>query len=213
MTTPSMQADAGRTRRDSDTTRTLVGSADPRFNHWEGRLFGALVLSAFLLYGTGSELVDEPIGIALVLANSVAVATSGVIGLRLLRSHDPRAGAVYLAGRIAEAVLLGGGVILSSVFDVADADATGYLLAMIALGVGSLPFWLVVARGPWLSPRFALWGAAGYVILAIGALVELTTDRGVTVVASVPGGLFEVAVGIHLLRRGFAATRIADATT
>lgn len=184
----------------------LAPTVDPRFNHWEGRLFGGLVLSAFLLYGIGSALVDEPIGLVLALANSVAVATIGVIGFRLLRTNHPRAGAVYLAARIAEAVLLGGGVVLYAVFDVADADTTGYLLGMIALGIGSLPFWLVIGRGPWLSNRFALWGIAGYVALTAGAVLELTTGQGVAVFASMPGGLFEVAVGVHLLRRGFATT-------
>ena len=178
-------------------------AVDPRFNRWEGRLFGGLVLAAFLLYGIGSALVDEPIGLVLAVANSIAVATVGVIGFRLLRNHHPRAGAVYLAARIAEAILLGGGVALYFLADVADADNTGYLLGMIALGIGSLPFWLVVGRGPWLSNRFALWGIAGYVALAAGALLELTTGQGVVIIASILGGLFEVAVGVHLLRRGF----------
>jgi hypothetical protein len=173
------------------------------FNTWEGRLFGGLVLSAFLLYGIGSALVEEPIGLVLAVANSIAVATVGVIGFRLLRDHHPRAGALYLATRIAEAVLLGGGVALYSLADVADADNTGYLIGMVVLGVGSLPFWLVVGRGAWLSNRFAIWGIVGYVLLAAGALLELTTSQDFVIAASIPGGLFEVAVGVHLLRRGF----------
>ena len=187
----------------SSMDNSLSTSVDPSFNRWEGQLFGGLVLAAFLLYGIGSALVDEPIGLVLAVANSIAVATVGVIGFRLLRNHHPRAGAVYLAARIAEAILLGGGVALYFLADVADADNTGYLLGMIALGIGSLPFWLVVGRGPWLSKRFALWGIAGYVALTAGALLELTTGQGVVIIASIPGGLFEVAVGVHLLRRGF----------
>ena len=187
----------------SSMDNSLSTSVDPSFNRWEGQLFGGLVLAAFLLYGIGSALVEEPIGLVLAVANSIAVATVGVIGFRLLRNHHPRAGAVYLAARIAEAILLGGGVALYFLADVADADNTGYLLGMIALGIGSLPFWLVVGRGPWLSKRFALWGIAGYVALTAGALLELTTGQGVVIIASIPGGLFEVAVGVHLLRRGF----------
>jgi hypothetical protein len=178
-------------------------TVDPPFHRWEGRLFGGLVLAAFLLYGIGSALAGEPIGVTLSLTNSAAVATIGVVGYRLLRNDHPRVGAVYLATRIAEAILLGGGIALHAFADVANADQTGYLLGMIALGVGSLPFWYVVGRGPWLSERFARWGIAGYAALAIGAFVELTTGLGVAIVASVPGGLFEVAVGVYLLRRGF----------
>ena len=184
-------------------------TVDPPFHRWEGRLFGGLVLAAFLLYGIGSALAGEPIGVALSLTNSAAVATVGVVGYRLLRNDHPRVGAVYLATRIAEAILLGGGIALHAFADVANADQTGYLLGMIALGLGSLPFWYVVGRGPWLSQRFARWGIAGYAALAVGALLELTTGLGVAIVASIPGGLFEVAVGVHLLRRGFgtATTR------
>jgi hypothetical protein len=178
------------------------------FNRWEGRLFGALVLAAFFLYGIGSALVDEPIGVALVAINSVAVTIVGVIGFRLLRHHNPWVGAGYLATRIAEAVLLGGGVALYTFADRSDADITGYLLAMLALGIGSLPFWYVVGRGPWLSHRFALWGMAGYLALAAGAVIELTTGREVTYFFAAPGGLFEIAVGVHLLRRGFGTANL-----
>jgi hypothetical protein len=180
-----------------------VTTDDPRFNRWEGRLFGGLVLAAFLLYGIGSALVDEPIGVVLVAVNSIAVTIVGVIGFRLLRHHNRWVGVGYLATRIAEAALLGGGVALYTFADRSDADVTGYLLAMLVLGIGSLPFWYVVGRGPWLSTRFALWGMAGYLALTVGALIELTTGREVTYFFAAPGGLFEIAVGLHLLRRGF----------
>jgi hypothetical protein len=179
-------------------------TADSRFNRWEGRLFGGLVLAAFLLYGIGSALVDEPVGVGLVAVNSVAVTIVGVIGFRLLRHDHLWVAAGYLATRIAEAILLGGGVALYTIADdVSDADTTGYLLAMLALGIGSLPFWYAVGRGPWLSKRFAIWGTAGYGALATGALIELATGREVTYFFAAPGGLFEIAVGLYLLRRGF----------
>jgi hypothetical protein len=181
------------------------------FNHWEGRLFGGLVLAAFFLYGIGSALVDEPIGVGLVAVNSVAVTIIGVIGFRLLRHHHPWVGASYLATRVAEALLLGGGVVIYTIADdVSDADTTGYLFAMLVLGLGSLPFWYVVGRGPWLPTRFALWGMVGYVALAAGALIELTTGREVTYFFAAPGGLFEIAVGLYLLLRGFGPTAQAN---
>jgi hypothetical protein len=195
---------AGSTRFSSVDSRLSTAVAHP-FNRWEGRLFGGLVLAAFLLYGIGSGLAEESIGLVLVGANSIAVAAIGVIGFRLLRNQHPRTGAMYLAARIAEAILLAGGIALYSFADVADADNSGYLLGMIALGVGSLPFWRVVGRGPWLSNRFALWGIVGYATLAAGALFELTTGRGISVIAAIPGGLFEFAVAVHLLRRGFGS--------
>ena len=130
----------------------------------------------------------------------------GLIGHRLLRGHHPRAGAIYLGARLTEAILLAGGIFLHELADVTDADTTGYLLAMIALGAGSLPFWHVVGRGPWLPNRLALWGIAGYLSLAYGALFELTTGRELTVIAAIPGGLFEVVLGLYLVGRGFGTT-------
>jgi hypothetical protein len=188
-----------------NTTPALV---DRPVGRWEGQLFGGLVLAAFGLYGIGSAIADQPFGLALVAANSVAVAVVGVLGQRLLRDHHPRAATVYLGARVTEAILLAGGIFLHQLADATDADNTGYLLAMIALGVGSLPFWHAAGRGHWLSNRFALWGIAGYLVLACGALLELTTGREVTIIAAVPGGLFEFAIGLYLLVRGFGtATR------
>jgi hypothetical protein len=187
------------------TTRSTT--YNPGFNRWEGRLFGGLVLAAFLLYGIGSALVDEPLGVGLVVVNSVAVTCIGVIGFRLLRQDHPWVGASYLVTRIAEALFLSGGVVLYTIADdVSDADTTGYLLGMLALGIGSLPFWYVIGRGPWLSKRFALWGMTGYLALAAGAMIELSTGREVTYFFAAPGGLFEIAVGLYLLRRGFGPT-------
>lgn len=176
---------------------------NPRFNRWEGRLFGGLVLAAFFLYGIGSALVDEPIGVGLVTVNSLAVTIVGVIGFRLLRQSNVWVGAGYLATRLAEASFLGGGVALYTFADRSDADITGYLLGMLVLGIGSLPFWYMVGRGPWLTRRFALWGMVGYLALTVGAAIELTTGREVTYFFAAPGGLFEVVVGVNLLRRGF----------
>lgn len=185
-------------------------AVDRTVDRWEGQLFGGLVLAAFGLYGVGSAIADQPVGLLLVVVNSVAVAVVGVIGHRLLRGHHPRVGAVYLGARLTEAILLVSGVFLHELAEVANADNAGYLLAMVVLGVGSLPFWRVAGQGPWLSNRFALWGIAGYVVLACGALFELTTSRQVANIAAIPGGLFELAVGLHLLVRGFGSAISED---
>ena len=54
--------------------------------------------------------------------------------------------------RVAEAVLLAGGIFLAEFADVADADDIGYLIAMIALAVGSVPFCRTLGRRRWI-PR------------------------------------------------------------
>ena len=116
-----------------NTDPTLSPTSDaPQWNRWEGRLFGGFVLAAFFLYGIGSALVDKPIGVVLAIVNSVAVTIVGVIGFRLLRHHHPLVGAGYLVTRIAEAILLGGGIVLYTIADDgSDADITGYLFGNV----------------------------------------------------------------------------------
>jgi hypothetical protein len=48
----------------------------------------------------------------------------------------------------------------------------------------------------------AVWGIVGYAALAAGALLELV-GVAVGLALSVPGGLFEVALGLILIARGF----------
>ena len=76
----------------------------------EGLTSGALVLAAFLLYGIGSALADQPAGLALVMLNSVAVTIVVLIGFRLLRQRHRRIGISYLVARTPEAILLAGGI-------------------------------------------------------------------------------------------------------
>jgi hypothetical protein len=104
---------------------------------------------------------------------------------------------------VAEAVLLAGGIIVAEFADVSNADNVGYLLAMIALAAGSIPFCRTLGRRRWIPQPLATWGMYGYGALAIGALLELMTERSLTVVLALPGGLFELVLGLYLVRFGF----------
>lgn len=160
-----------------------------------GRLAGAFFLLAFVCYGIGSALGGFA-GFALVVLNSALVATIGVLAFRALRPSDPGTAWTYLVARGAEAFLLTAGVLLVAGGDVA------YQLAMLALGLGSLPFCLALRRR-WLPGWLALWGVAGYVLLAAGSAADLM-GANVALVLAIPGGLFEIVFGVLLLVRGFA---------
>ena len=54
-------------------------------NRTTGRIVGALFLAAFVCYGVGSALVDRPVGAALMLLNSVVVATIGALVFGIFR--------------------------------------------------------------------------------------------------------------------------------
>jgi hypothetical protein len=173
-----------------------------------GRLFGALVLAAFILYGVGSSLANHPIGLFLVGANSMAVLLLGGIGFRLISSSQRRVGGIYLASRLAEAILLFVGAAFAGAVVSPEFDQTAYQLAMIALGVGSVPFFIALRRGRWLPGWFAMWGVVGYALLATGALLELVSGLSVALVFAIPAGLFELALGVFLLARGFESMSV-----
>jgi hypothetical protein len=168
-----------------------------------GRLVGTLFLAAFLLYGLGSTLAPAPAGLTLMVLNSAAVAAIGVLAFLLLRASARRTALVYLAARIVEALALATGVLFLANGD-AGANNTAYVTAMVALGIGSVPFCLALARQN-VAPRWVgLWGAAGYVLLALGMLLEPALP-GAAVALAVPGGLFEMTLGVLLLVRGWPA--------
>lgn len=166
-------------------------------------------------------------GAVLMLANSAIVVGIGALMLPVLRQRHPITAAVYLAARISEAVLMAVGVLLLLLLiPLADAYSPGtggeaaaslaaalqqgnqYALniAMIGLGLGSVLFCHALLRSG-LVPRYlAVLGLIGYPILAAGeALSLLGYDVGMVHFA--PGGLFEVALGVLLLIRGFPAGR------
>ena len=168
-----------------------------------GRIVGALFLTAFACYGVGSALGDSPIGVALVMLNSVVVATIGGLVFRMLRRSHLRTALTYLAARALEAVLLAVGAALLVLIGSVAANDLAYQSAMFALGVGSVPFCRTLLRGQFVPGWLAVWGMVGYAVLAAGALLELV-GLGLGLVLAIPGGLFEVTLGVTLLARGFS---------
>jgi hypothetical protein len=164
------------------------------------------------------------VGAILMLTDALFVAVIGVLLYSVGRRIDERVAVGYLATRIFEAVGLAVGVVFvllpvtlagQEVDDVAalaavagQGNAIAYRIAMIALGVGSVPFWYLAYRAR-LIPRFlAALGMAGYAILSAGyALDILGLDVGLLL--AIPGGLFEAAVAIWLIARGFSSPSVA----
>lgn len=167
-----------------------------------GRCAGAFFLLAFVAYGIGTALSGQSAGTALVVLNSVLVAAIGVLAFRALRRPHPKAAWTYLVARGAEAFLLTAGIVLLDAVGAGAADFA-YQLAMLSLGLGSLPFCLALNRQRWLPSWLAIWGFTGYALLATGAAAELIGAR-VGLVLAIPGGLFEIVFGLLLLARGFA---------
>lgn len=189
-----------------------------------GRAVGALLLLAFALYLPGSALTSTgsggtrtAAGALLMLANSFAVAGIGLIALPVMRPHSEFAARAYLLARTVEAIMLAVGVVFLLLLIPLAADQTGlggaavlregnryaYAIGMLALGVGSLPFWWAARRARLVPRPLAVWGLVGYGLFAAGMVLDIL-GYGVGTMLSVPGGLFEIAVGILLAVRGFA---------
>jgi uncharacterized protein DUF4386 len=161
------------------------------------------------------------------LVNSAAVATIGVLVFPVLKPHHELSAYAYLICRAIEGTLLAVGVlgllllvplgqehagagaadasVLPSLALIAqEGNRYAYQFGMISLGLGSLLFCRVLFRAR-LVPRFmAAWGLVGYVIFLTGSMLEVL-GYGVSLALSVPGGLFEVALAVLLIVKGFPA--------
>lgn len=166
-----------------------------------GRIVGGLFLSAFVFYGGGVALGPVPGGVALIFLNSIAVIGIGLLVRARLAPDAPRIAEVYLWGRAVEAVLLAAGVWFMLAERQNGVDLL-YAAAMLALAAVSVPLFPTLTRLGWIPRWFSLWAVLGYLLLALGAVLDYV-EPGVGLVLAVPGGLFEIAFGILLLRAGF----------
>jgi hypothetical protein len=165
------------------------------------------------------------LGTFLMLLNSVVVVGLGALFFPIIESHGKRTALAYLASRVVEAVLLAIGVLCLLMLNplshyavdaggTSTAWATGlgslliqantisYQVAMMSLGLASL-FLCVLLFRTRLIPRFlAVWGFIGYALFLGGAIAEIF-GMNIGVMLSIPGGLFELAVGFWLLIKGF----------
>lgn len=192
----------------------------------------ALVNSALAADDPASALATGEValrlGAILMLADALFVAVIGVLLYAVGRGFGERVAVGYLATRIFEAVGLAVGVMFvllpvalagQEVGDVAalaavagQGNAVAYRVAMIGLGLGSMPFWYLAYRVRLIPRVLAALGIAGYAIFFAGyALDILGLDVGLLL--AIPGGLFEVALAIWLIARGFSSPSVAPITT
>jgi hypothetical protein len=178
------------------------------------RIVGALFLSAFLLYGIGSSVAttaplgSPPLvaGVALMLLNSAAVLTIGVLLLPTLRQYSAACAYAYLGTRVFEAALLGVGAI-ALLGGAAATNVVAYNIGMAGLGLGSLFFCVALYRSRLVPRPLAAWGFVGYAVFATGSVLELAGVSGAGLVGAAPGGLFELGLACWLLVRGFGTVR------
>jgi Domain of unknown function (DUF4386) len=171
-------------------------------------------------------------GALLLLVNSCAVVMLGAMMFPVLAARNKRVAVGYVSARVIESVLLlCGSVCLLLLIGVGEEFIKGsaantvyfqalahilrkanfwlYQSAMIILGVGSLGLCWVLYSSGLLPKSLSLLGFVGYGLLAAGALAELF---GVTVgvALAIPGGIFELLLGLWLIVKGFNESTVGS---
>jgi len=166
---------------------------------FNARIIGAFFLLAFLAYGIGRQLfesTDNPekySGALLIVSNSVMVLFIGILLKKTLKLYNPTVGNIYLFTRIFEALALSTILLKGS-----TSDNLEYFLAMLVLGIGSIPMCLALLKHKITPSWLAIWGATGYAVFAFGFLMELFGKEW-SMYFLVPGGLWEVTFAIWLI--------------
>lgn len=164
-------------------------------------------------------------GAILWLMAVVGDAAHGVLMFPVLKQHSERLAIGYLAFRIIDAVFIAVSVLftliqipLSSEYLKAAAPGSfnlqtlsnvsvqanlyAYAIGMIALGLAGLMLNYTFYRAKLVPGWIAVWGLVGYAIIFCGMLSEVM-GSGLGLVSSIPGGLWEVFIGVWLITKGF----------
>jgi hypothetical protein len=81
------------------------------------------------------------------------------------------------------------------------ASKLAFQIAMLALGVGSLPFCYALYQSKLIPPAMSMLGFIGYIALAINAMLEIF-GYNMGVILFLPGGIFELIFPLWLLVKG-----------
>jgi hypothetical protein len=166
------------------------------------------------------------IGAVLWLMAVIGDAAHGVLMFPILKPHGERIAFGYFGARIMDAVFIALMVIflllqipLGDAYLKAAGPSTLYLetlsavsvhlsqyayqIGMSTLGIAGLMLCYTLYKAK-LVPRFlAIWGLVGYAIIFVGMVSEIM-GSGLGLASSIPGGLWEVFIGVWLIAKGFS---------
>jgi hypothetical protein len=166
----------------------------------------------------------------LMLLPAIWDAAHGVLMFPVLKRYSEGMAAGYLAFRITDAIFLALAVLfvllqipLANEFVKAGiADATNlqalstlsvqanlyaYNIAMTFLGVAGLMLCFMFYRTKLVPRPVAVWGLVGYATILTGSLLEIL-GFGLSSIHTLPGGLWEVFIGVWLIAKGFSSSAI-----
>lgn len=173
------------------------------------------------------------LGALLWLLTAIGDAAHGVLMWPVLKPSSERLAIGYLASRIIDAVFLAFYALfallqipLGSAYLKAAAPATLPLQALstvliqatqyadnigwIALGLAGIMLNTVFYKTRLVPRWIAIWGLAGYTIIGCGMVLELM-GIGSGLFSELPGGLWEIFIGVWLIAKGFNASAFGKA--
>ena len=194
------------------------------------RTIGFLFLIAFITYGIGrgsiesQSLSEQIVGILLILINFITVFTIGLLLAHTIHSYNETVGNIYILSRIIEAILLST-IILTLPFlqpiasFIGINNDNGYNLAMVTLGLGSIPACHSMYVHNLLPSWLSLSGLLSYTILTISYIDEVfqlnilnglfnfpmnnmdssNSSEGVVIYALLLSGVWEVVFSLYLI--------------
>lgn len=173
---------------------------------FKARPIGSFFLLAFIAYGLGQHFFEsgsafeKHIGALLIITNSIMVLFIGILLRKTLQQYNVLVGNIYLLTRIFEAIALAS-IVLNLIPTIHIPNGYGYFLAMLVLGLGSIPMCLTLYKHK-ISPSWlALWGVIGYAIFAFGFLMELFGKEW-SMYFLILGGLWEITFAVWLISKG-----------
>ncbi len=160
-------------------------------------------------------------GVVLQLMNSAAVVAIGVLFYPIMRRRSEAVALGYVCARVSESLLLAIGALATLMLIGASQAASpelgkllvegsrrAYQTAMIALGLGSLPFCALLYRSRLIPRPLSALGLLGYTALLVGSVLEIF-GFDLQLLHNLPGGFFELALPIWLLVKGFDSAALA----
>jgi hypothetical protein len=169
----------------------------------QSRIIGALFLLAFLLYGIGrsqfegDQLAQKYLGASLIISNSIVVIFIGILLRRTLLNYNSMVGNSYLFSRVIEAIAL-----MSIILNLFPENNTsinyGYFIAMIVLGLGSIPMCYILYKNKLIPNWLGKWGIIGYATFAFGFVMEFFGIEW-SMYFLILGGLWELFFALWLI--------------
>lgn len=190
-------------------------------------LFNSVLGAPNYLATLSANSLTVAIGAVLWLMAVIGDAAHGVLMFPILKPHGERLAVGYLAARIMDALFiaimvifillqipLGSEYLKAAAPDMAYLQILGrlftqgqlyaYQIGMSTLGISGLMLCYTLYKAKLLPRWLAVWGLIGYGVIFCGMLSEIM-GSGLGLASSLPGGLWEIFVGMWLVVKGFNA--------